>query len=151
MIYGNIIKELREKANLTQQEVAAILKINRSAYSVFEIENTLMPIIHLNTLSNYFNVSLDYIFNFTNTPNYPNSKNNIDKIMSSIRLKEFRKEHKLTQDKLAQQLSTLHQTISSYEKGKQIIATPFLYDICKKYRISADYLLGRIDEPKYLK
>ena len=38
-----------------------------------------------------------------------------------------------------------------YEKGKTLILTSFLYTICKKYNISADYLLGKIDEPKYLK
>ena len=41
-------------------------------------------------------------------------------------------------------------TISKIENGHNIIATPFLYQICKKYNISADYLLGKIDSPKYL-
>ncbi len=42
-------------------------------------------------------------------------------------------------------------TIANYELGINLIATPFLYSICKKYNISADYLLGKIDKPKYLK
>ena len=32
--------------------------------------------------------------------------------------------------------------------GKNIIATPFLYTICKKYNISADYLLGKTNTKK---
>ena len=42
--------------------------------------------------------------------------------------------------------------IEEYKKNncEFLIATPFLYTICKKYNISADYLLGKIDNPKYL-
>ena len=40
--------------------------------------------------------------------------------------------------------------LAKYEKGKYIIATTYLYQICKRYNISADYLLGKIDSPKYL-
>ena len=59
----------------------------------------------------------------------------------------FRKSQKLTQVKLASILNTVQPVIANYEKGKNLIATPFLYTICKKYNISADYLLGKIDEP----
>ena len=69
----------------------------------------------------------------------------------SKRLKDFRKENKITQKKLAQELNTSQSTIADYERGKNMIPTPFLYTICKKYNISADYLLGRINNPKYLK
>ncbi len=48
-------------------------------------------------------------------------------------------------------LNTVHPVITNYENGKHLIATPFLYTICSKYNISADYLLGKIDSPKYLK
>lgn len=69
----------------------------------------------------------------------------------ALRLKEFRKENKLTQESLAQLLNVVKGTVGNYESGRALIATPFLYEICKKYKISADYLLGKIDEPKYLK
>ncbi|MCI9281068.1 MAG: helix-turn-helix transcriptional regulator [Bacilli bacterium] len=55
------------------------------------------------------------------------------------------------QEKLANEINTNKSVICSYEKGKRIIPTPFLYEICKKYNISADYLLGKIDSPKFLK
>ena len=67
------------------------------------------------------------------------------------RLKNFRKENKLTQEKLANMLNTTDTVISGYESGRRLVATPFLYQICHQYHVSADYLLGRIDEPKYLK
>ena len=75
----------------------------------------------------------------------------IDKIKAGQRLKEFRLEHKLTQVKLANILNTTFSSIAFNEKGRNLIATPFLYTICSKYEISADYLLGIVDKPKYLK
>ena len=48
--------------------------------------------------------------------------------------------------KVAKELNTTGTVICGYESGRRIIATPFLYQICHKYHVSADYLLGRIDE-----
>lgn len=151
MIYGEKLKLIRENLNLIQEDVAKKINVERGVYSLYETEYKLIPIKHLNTICNYFNVSLDYIFNFTNIENYHNSKKEINKTISSNRLKEFRKENKLTQTKLANILNIANGTIAEYERGTNIIATPFLYTICKKYNISADYLLGKIDSPKYLK
>ena len=109
-----------------------------------------MPIKYLNILCNYFNVSLDYIFEFTNTKNYKISYQEINKIESGKRLKSFRKENHLTQTKLATFLNTSFTNISTYERGINYINTNYLYTICKKFNISADYLLGKIDKPKYL-
>lgn len=67
------------------------------------------------------------------------------------RLKNIRKENKLTQDKLAKKLNTNQSVIANYERGRTIISTSFLYTICKEYKVSADYLLGKTNEPKNLK
>ena len=142
-MYQNL-KKLRERHGYTQLEMANLLGIDRSQYGKYENEYTTIPIKHLNTLCNYYNVSIDYIFDFTKNPNYKNSSLNINSIESGKRLKEFRKEHKLTQTKLANILNTSFSNISSYERGINIIATTYLYAICKKYSISADYLLSKI-------
>ena len=150
MIYGEKLKQLREEKEIKQYELAQILDFHINGYGQFERETTLLPIKHLNTLSNFFEVSLDYLFNFTNVRQYKNSKSQINSELSGKRLKEFRKENKLTQEKLAKFLNTTHTNLVGYEKGSYVIATPYLYMICKKYSISADYLLGKIDKPKYL-
>lgn len=67
------------------------------------------------------------------------------------RLKDLRKEKGLTQEQLANEIKIARSTINDYENKNKIIATPFLYQICSKYHISADYLLGKINKPKYLK
>ena len=144
------LRELRNNRNITQATLSSLLEIHEYVYGQYEREYVIIPLKHLNTLSNYFNVSLDYIFEFTNTINYEFTNTEINSLLSGQRLKEFRKDNKLSQVKLAALLNTVQPVIANYENGKHLIATPFLYQICKKYSISADYLLGKIDSPKYL-
>ena len=148
MNYGERLKELRERQALSIVSIANILNISDSLYSRYEKELQTIPIKHLITLCKYFNVSLNYIFGFTK-----NKENffDIDINLSKTHIKEFRKEYNLTQEKLAKTLNTTKTVICGYEKGRYLIATSFLYAICKKYNVSADYLLGRIDNPKYLR
>ncbi len=151
MIYGEKLKKLRKNNNIFQEDLCNMLDIKKSAYSQYESEYVIMPLKHLNILCNYYNVSFDYIFSFTEALNYDNTKNEIDKSKVGTRIKEFRNENKLTQIKLASILNIGNGTLAGYETGNYLIATPFLYTICSKYHISADYLLGKVDEPKYLK
>jgi len=144
MIYKERLKNIREENEVKQQELADLLDVHFTAYSQFEREYTIIPIKHLNTICNFFNISLDYIFGFTNEKNYDNNKKEIDIELSGERLKNFRKENKITQEKLASILNTTQSNIVGYEKGKFLIATPYLYEICEKYKISADYLMGKI-------
>lgn len=150
MVYKKRLEELRERVGLTMSEAGKLIGIDAGTYCHYEKEDLIIPLKHLNTLCNYFEVSLDYMFGFTNVKCYDNLKQEISKTDVGNRLKLFRKHHKLTQVKLATILNTVHPVITNYEKGKNLIATPFLYTICQKYRVSADYLLGKIDEPKYL-
>ena len=147
-MYSEKLKFLREQINYNQENISKLLDIDRSQYGHYEREYVSIPIKHLLTLCDFYNVSLDYIFSFTDIKQYKNSRKEIDFNIASQRLKEFRKDNKLTQKKLSNILNTSFTTISSYERGVNLIATNYLYDICKKYNISADYLLGKIDTPK---
>ena len=146
MIYNKRLIELREKNELKQYDIANILNIYKGLYNQYETEYAIMPIKHLNNLCNYFNVSFDYLFGLTNKLNYKENINEIDCLKSGNRIKEFRKDNKITQERLASELNMARSALANYERGRTVIATPFLYTICKKYQISADYLLGKIDE-----
>ena len=147
--YGKRIKELREKENVSQRQVAEFMGIKRSSYDHFEQQYDLIPIKRLNQVANFFNVSIDYLFGLTNKKNYINCRKEIDLDVSAKRLKIFRKENKITQIKLAEVVGTSPAVIVHHENKRAILATPNLYTVCSKYKISADYLLGRIDEPVY--
>jgi len=149
MNIGLNLKNIREKNSKTIQEMADILEVAKITYNHYETQEKIIPIERLNTLCNFYNISIDYILGLSSVLNYNVINKDIDSFIAGKRLKEFRKENKLTQVKLAELLNTVHPTIVNYENGKNLIPTAFLYTICKKYCISADYLLGKTDEPKY--
>ena len=55
------IRELREDNDLTQQDIANILKTTQQVYSRYEKGINEIPIRHIITLSRFYNVSCDYI------------------------------------------------------------------------------------------
>ena len=149
-LYKNKLVELREERNIKQYTIANLLNFHKNAYGQFEREDSILPINHLNKICNYFDVSIDYIFDLTNAPQYKNVRKDINSSLAASRLKELRKENHLTQDKLADILTLTKSSISKYEKGINLLSTASIHKICSVYHISADYLLGKIDEPKYL-
>lgn len=150
MKYNIYLNSIRHDKHLTQQEISNILGVSRSVYTKYENGYELIPIKHLLAFCNYFNIRVDNVFGFSFNKSQ-SLNNNVDNKIIGQRLRDFRKENKLTQEKLANTLNTTDTVISGYESGRRLIATPFLYQICHQYHVSADYLLGRIDEPKYLK
>ncbi len=68
MNYNQRIKDLREDADKTQTEIAELLKTNQSYYGKYERGVHPLPIEHLITLCEYYNVSADFILGFTDEP-----------------------------------------------------------------------------------
>ncbi len=136
--------ELREDSSLKQKDIAKLLNITQQTYSLWENGTKIIPLKHLNSLCNYYNVSMDYALGLSNVRQYDIINSVIDKKIIGIKLKEFRKEKNITQEELANILNTTHSTISAYESGKTTILTAFAYEICKRYNISMDYLCGRV-------
>lgn len=60
-LYNEIIRELREDNDKTQKEIAKILNTSQSYYSKYEKGTREMPIHHIITLCNYYEISADYI------------------------------------------------------------------------------------------
>lgn len=142
------IKKVRIELEMSQEDVAKLLNVSRSSYAMWESNNNIFPIKRLIELCNIFNLSIDYALNLTNKNKEIKKDYNIEKV--KIRLKELKKENNLTQEKISDFLHIDQPTWSICENGKSLIGTPFLYMIYKKYNVSADYLLGRSDTPKYL-
>jgi transcriptional regulator with XRE-family HTH domain len=59
--YWDILRELREDRDLKQSAVARVLGTTQQVYSRYENGINEMPIHHLRTLCEYYNVSADYV------------------------------------------------------------------------------------------
>ncbi len=57
----------------------------------------------------------------------------------------------MTLEQVAQRMNTTYATISRYENERRKIDPDTLTEFCKLYNVSADYILGFIDEPRCLK
>lgn len=75
----NRLKLLREEKNLTQSDVAKLLNITIAAYSYYENEKRDMTPDTILKLSEYFNVSTDYLLGKTDVRN-PGTK--IDNVLN---------------------------------------------------------------------
>ena len=139
------LKEIREANSLKQIEVASKMKVSRSVYGMWEVEQDIIPIRRLNDFCNEFNVSFDYVLELTDIKNYPNSSKEIDVNKLQVRLTTLRKSAKLTQDRLSEKLEITRSLISKYEHNTNLILTSYLLSYSKYFNISSDYLVGRID------
>ena len=142
------LAEIREKHDLSQRKTAVKLKISKSYYNYFETGERIIPLVRLNDFSNLFNVDFDYALGLSNHNILTKKLKRLDKELIGLRLKEIRKKKGLTQENVANLLHTSQSTISSYEHGKAIILTAFLYEMCTKLNVSANYITGKTNTIK---
>ena len=67
------------------------------------------------------------------------------------RLKDMREDNDMSQRQVANLLNITQQQYSLYENGTREIKTHLLKALAIYYNVSADYLLGIIDEPRKIK
>lgn len=141
MLFERLL-DVREEANLKQNEMAEILKTTQSNYSRWEKGKEIIHLVKLNLLCNYFNVSMDYMIGLTRKEE-GNGKHTLDPKLIGFRLKTTRKKNFDTQVDLANFLKTSQSTVSAYESGKTLLLTAFAIQIVERYNISLDWLCGR--------
>ena len=66
------LRDLREDNDMSQAEMAKLLKCSQQTYSRYESHTTEIPLQSLIFLANYYNTSVDYLLGITNEPKpYP--------------------------------------------------------------------------------
>lgn len=146
MNVNNRLMDVREENDLTQDKVGELNNVTRTVISKWENGKEIIPMEHLNTYSNYFNVSFDYLMGLSRKKKYDNVINiDLDLKLIGTRIKKVREDNNLTLRDLAEILNTSSSTISAYETGKTLILTSFALQICKKYKLSLDWLCGKIN------
>lgn len=68
------LRDLREDNDMSQAEMAKLLKCSQQTYSRYESHTTEIPLQSLIFLANYYNTSVDYLLGITNEQKpYPKS------------------------------------------------------------------------------
>ena len=143
------LKNIREDHDLSQKEMANILNVNRSTYSLWELGINIIPVRYLSKFSDYFNCSIDYALGLANSKR-TNLKKGFNKITLGQNLKDIRKKKGLSQENVATILNVSQACIARYEKGLIEISTSNLYKFSKEFNISINKLCGKEEEIKVL-
>lgn len=137
------LKDIREDHDISQKEMANILGVTRSAYSLWELGINIIPLKPLVTYANYFNYSIDYVLGLTND----RKKNNVTPVLDlkvlGNNIKNLRIKNELSQENLANILGVTQACIVRYEKGLVCISTSNLYKLSKEFKVSISYLCGK--------
>ena len=61
------------------------------------------------------------------------------------RIREIRRENKLSQTEFGEKLNVSQDTVSLWEKGKSVPSAEYLVAIAQTFGVSTDYILGLIE------
>lgn len=63
-------------------------------------------------------------------------------------IRDLREDHDKTQQEIAEVLGTSQTMYARYERGANELPIRHLLTLCNYYGVSADYILGRTENPK---
>lgn len=64
-MFGDRLRELRKNKNLSQEQLGSILNVSANAVYSWEVGKTQPSIETIKQIAEYFDVSVDYLFDFT--------------------------------------------------------------------------------------
>ena len=62
------LRDIREDRDLKQKNIASVLGISIQQYQLYESGKREIPVHHLRTLCEFYNISSDYVLEFTDDP-----------------------------------------------------------------------------------
>lgn len=136
-MFSKLLKKLRRSRGLTQDQLAAIIGVERSSVGKYESTNTIPSIDVLNAIADHFEVSIDYLLGRNDDTIHIN-----DKI---YRIRNARVSKNLTQQELAKLLGVSRSTIAMWETNASQPNNEMLVGLADYLEVSVDYLLGRTD------
>ncbi len=144
MINITKLKDIREDNDISQVQIAEILGVNRSTYSLWELGINIIPLKSLCNFADYFNYSIDYVLGLTNIRKNPNLIKGLDLIKLGENIKKIRLQNELSQENIASMIGVTQACITRYEKGLICISTSDLYKLSKEFKISLSELCGKV-------
>ena len=146
MINFSKMRDIREDHDMTQKDMASILGVNRSTYSLWELGINIIPIKHLCDFADYFNYTIDYVLGLTNSKTKVNIIKGFNLKSLGKNMKEIRTKHKLSQENIANLLGITQACVARYENGLIEISTSNLYKFSKYLKVSLSKLCNKINE-----
>ena len=137
------LKKCRLKEKIKQEQLGEIMGVKRTTISGWETGNEIIPLHRLIFFSNKFGYSIDYILKLSSkeTKYYNHINTNKEKVAKKLKI--IRTNSGLNKTKFAKSCNVSRTTYGSFENGRYLINTNTLYLICKTYKVSADWVLGR--------
>ena len=133
------IKSIREDNDLSQKEIANILNVSRSTYSLWKLRINTIPLSYLYKFATYFGISIDYVLG--NRRCKKKNHNSFDLKVIGKNIKRYRLKNHISQENLAILLNVSQPCIVRYEKGLIEISTTNIYKLAKIFNISIDKLI----------
>lgn len=143
MINLSKLKDIREDNDISQEEMAKILDVNRSTYSLWELGINIIPLKKLCDFADYFNYSIDYVLGISNNRLSKNLIKGLNLQKLGSNMKKIRIKHELSQENVANLLGVTQACITRYEKGIICISTSNLYKFSREFKISLNELCGK--------
>lgn len=143
------LKALRQSKQLTQQQLADQLHINRATYAKYETGSHQPDYETLRRLADFFFVSIDYLIGRTDDPRPPRNTPNTDcRFQLSERLRRTREEKNLSVEILADKLGLDPASIKALEEGSSRTPTAgVLSRLADSLGVTPAYLVGDADDP----
>ncbi|KJR49349.1 Transcriptional regulator, XRE family [Desulfosporosinus sp. I2] len=137
---GKRLLYLRNKRELTQEELAKIFCMSRSTYAQYEVNRRKPDYDTLQRIADYYKVSTDFLLgrtedSVTEECNFPG------------RLKMIRELNGISLTQLAENLNVSPTDVSQFETGGKYPDPSALKVLADSLNCSVDYLLGRITDP----
>lgn len=136
------IRDLREDNDLTQQDVALYLGINRSTYTMWELGDVNFPIEKLVILAKLFKTNIEYMLELSYNKQVMNYPKAIDTKFIGFQLRRTRLKLHRTQKDFADILGIRQSSYCYYEDGRTRIPTEKLILLSKTFHFSINMLCG---------
>ena len=138
-MFKDKLKELRRQKGVTQEQLAKIIGVERSAVGQYEGKRAVIPSDPVKMkIAEFFGVTVDYLLQ--EEPVQLNDR------MFKLRLKQLREEMGISQAALATLLGVAQSTVGMWENGKNNPSHAKLEQLSNLFGVTADYLMGRSEE-----